>query len=938
MDAVKTLELLGNLPGFERDEDGVSPVEPILNPFGVENELWRYSVTADSQIEAVKMRGDKQIAGPVCGSLRQLLWNKLRLDRVCEAYQNQYEEWKASNNGVEYISATVLSEDRESHWDSEDFVRQLWSDPENNQGGLWLLMAEYGMGKSSFCQGVRTLTAREIKEPFLNGEAAFPLVFDLNEFRNQDFDEFIQNRVIDRYQMPLSYRCFEMLCRAGIFLVVLDAWDQMHGTPSERQTIRDISQFRSLWDENGRVLITCRRSFYQKQLHMKQSVFGEESMRQARLFALGGFDKQSVEAYFRAVGIQSLAADDAWLEQCWRLNSDLLERPLNLRLLFKHAELITERYDLSSVKIDTYQFLELVLKAWQSDLKRDSLLKPLVMLTLRSGLNRSVFVQAYKEQIGESVWNANEAALRKLEFISVREEEIEFRLAAYQEFLWAHYVIQELNARQLCNYNTLLNRFLLTPETRAWIKNVLSQEENNCLKIQLDLLLYKNRAETGFSGGNALTLWRDLNHIDYYKRSLAEQQLNDRPLHGADLHGLNLSGLNFRRSDLFGANLSYTKLDGADFTGANLTDLVIDDYGELTKCAFLDQASGPCVVSGTEAGSVMTYSISQRREEAEAQADDTIRDISADSAGVYTASADGWVGYIDKEGHWRNAYIAAAGLQSIVSGAKGAVYVGVHQNGLYRYNWERGSKHRIQVFDEQGKEVHINEMEGIIYYPDEKNDGRYIAYLSETRRLLTIVELSGLDNGTVVCKCRLQGGSSFGDCCFADDNLVYSVTGMGVYSWPIDRLFGKIGQDALTVGEHLVYRTQKPVMLAWARDTHRLFVLEKEPGTLEKITGIEMNGREKNSMVCELEWVLFDRSFAVQADRLNGFCVSSDGRYLALSGERLAVFVWQQEEGYYALLSDPVEARITCRNAKFQKCDGLPPTLQARLQKGGAIT
>lgn len=934
------LDLLAALPGMERSADGGAVVEAVPNPFGDSEECWRYTVGAGEQIEALRLRGGETVGAPSRGTLHQLLWYKLRLERICHRYREQYESWKEANGGVDYISTRIQSEDEAENWNSGDYIRYLWGEPRNGKGGLRLLMAEYGMGKSSFCQELKRLTAETVREPFLNGEAAFPLVFDLNEFRNQDFDEFIQNRVTVRYGIPLSYACVEALCRAGVFVVVLDAWDQMHGTPSERDTIRDISQFRSLWGENGRVLITCRRSFYQKQLHMKQGVFGAEAMRQARLFALGGFDRSAAERYVLAVGQAAINADSEWMEASWKLNQDLLERPLNLRLLARHADLILRRYDLSRERLDTYQFLELILNDWQRGEARDRVLKTLVLLTLRSGLNRSVPVQAYREALGEELWEANVAALKDLEFVALRGEEIEFRLAAYQEYLWAHFVLQELNGRRLCGRDTLLNRFLLTPEARGWIKDVLSREENDCLSVQLDLIEYKNRAETGCSGGNALTLLGDLNHSEYYRRQLERRKLNDRPLHRADLHGLDLSGMNFRRADLSEANLSYTRLDGTDFSGAILSELVMDDYGQLTKCAFLEQQDGLCVVAGTEAGNVLIYSIDRRERESGAQADDIIRDISADSAGVYTASADGWVGYMNPSGKWKSAYITATGLQSIASGARDAVYVGVAQDGLYRYHWGRSSKTPIQVTDEDGAPVEIRQVEDINYYVD-ATDHRYIAYLSDERltdrrRRITLLELSGAEKGVVRALCRLRGGHAFGDICFAEGYLVYSVTGLGVYARPIEGLFGEIEQEALTSENCRIFSTKLPVMLAWAGRAHRLFILEEAPQTLDQVTAIDMKDKNRTAVGYDLEWILRSKTYAVRADRVNGFSVSGDGGCLALSGERLAVFQWQREEGYYALPDEPVEARILCKNAKFEKCEGLPLTLKERLKDGGA--
>ena len=73
-----------------------------------------------------------------------------------------------------------------------EFMRNFWSEEAVNGSdyhrNLRLLLAEYGIGKTSYCNGIRYLVAEEIEAPFLNSNAAFPFVFDLNEFRSGDFD------------------------------------------------------------------------------------------------------------------------------------------------------------------------------------------------------------------------------------------------------------------------------------------------------------------------------------------------------------------------------------------------------------------------------------------------------------------------------------------------------------------------------------------------------------------------------------------------------------------------------------------------------------------------------------------------------------------------------------------------------------------------------
>lgn len=96
----------------------------------------------------------------------------------------------------------------------------------------------------------------------------------------------------------MAYTIFEKLCQNGIFMVVLDAWDQMRDARQIFPLNRSLGQMSPLWKRQGKVLITCRRSFYQQQLKGKYR--NENKLSQdAKLYKLTGFDKDSVIDYFR---------------------------------------------------------------------------------------------------------------------------------------------------------------------------------------------------------------------------------------------------------------------------------------------------------------------------------------------------------------------------------------------------------------------------------------------------------------------------------------------------------------------------------------------------------------------------------------------------------------------------------------------------------------
>lgn len=951
MTSSEIMTILEDVLRCQRSTEGDWIDEYIYKPFGGSKDIWRYTIDED-KIVVVNLTNKESDSG----SFKQFLWNRLHLDVVCDTYKQQYNRWVGLNCGIPYVETDIVRDSDEGLESSHDFIRSIWNGNINKkeQGGLRLLMAEYGMGKSSFCQGVRTLASDEIEKAFLNEGASFPFVFDLNEYRNSAFDEFIKNRLSDHYGVNIKFSTFEKLCRAGIFSVVLDAWDQMHSTPVMRQTRQDISQFSALWKDKGRVLITCRRSFYQKQLHMKKDeLFDNEDVQVAKFYTLAGFNEKSAKDYFEKAkeflrNDDQQSTDQNWIEKCWKINSELFSRPLNLKLLVKNFDIITAKYKLEDERVETYQFLQIILTRWQTENNIHSLssgkdiLKSLVMLTLESGLNRSVSIENFKRMIKKEIksddhWESIKSVISKLDFVSIEDDkQIEFRLAAYQEFLWTYYVLSELEERKICGSDKLLNRFMLPQEVRSWIAGELKQKESNCLEIQLKLVKYKAKADVGYSGSNAITLLRDLNGVDYYKKQLLElaKDLCFRPLDEADLRGLNLTDANFEGSSFVGADLSYTKLDNAVFSGTNLSDATWEEYGKLKKCAFLNDS----VVVGTESGSLLTFSITDDTAEMQSLADETIRDVTADLAGVYTASQDGWISYI-KNGQLKNAYIVGSGLQSIgTSSTEGSVYVGANREGLYRYNWNSGSYCKIHVMDD-GIPVEKFDVADIHYYTreiDKQISENLIAYISDNNKSLVLLQLQGLEKGIVEGKCTLlRNNLKFGDICFADNSLVYSVAGKGVYHIPVDEMYDKIKQEDLLRDKRCLYKCTNSVELAWAKENHILMIVEKSSGSLEFINYILFKG-EKKVQKLDIAWIFDNKNQAVRGEAVEGFCVSNDGKYIALSGEKLAVLELVENE-YYHLIRKPIEAKISCNGAEFNGCTGLTEYSLKFLKKRGAI-
>lgn len=920
---------------------------------------YRYQVKNEEKILIQKLD---------CGSfvnvakktLREIVWRSCRLERVCKIYKNQYENWKKENNDIPYIETRINADADGKPESSFEFIRNFWEEDLGQENGenrnLRLLLAEYGLGKSSYCYGIRNYIAEEIKKPFISGNAAFPFVFDLNKFRSGDFEKFIESELFGNYKVIMEFSTFEKLCQSGIFMVVLDAWDQMRSARQIPQVKEDLKQMSSLWEKKGRAMITCRHSFYLQQLKIKGNL-----SQNVRLYKLNGFDQSSVIYYFdynnkkrQEQGKELLISDiSAWVKKCWNLNNDILEKPLNLKLLVKHFDVITRQIDFARKHVETYKFLEIIFEEWKkkNNISEDNFLKELISQTLYSGLNRSISLSRYKNAIEYE--NEILQALDNFDFVKInyKEDQIEFCLAAYQEFLWSYFALQELETDppRLQSLPSLIRDYLLIREVREWICMNLGNIESDCLKKHLEYVRYRQQTEVGYCGANALTLLCDLINIEYYEDQLAELKENlwRCPLKGADVRGMDFSNADFHGSNLEGADFSYTKLENANFRGTDLAQTVWNEHGEMKKCAFLNQKDALCVVAGTSNGGVLTYRIKDqrskdgkdkgRKHEVLNLREDVINDLAGDRGGIYTASSDGWVGYIDKSGRLKNAYIDRSGLQSIAhTNNESCVYVGAENQEIYRFNWNTGSRQKIEVQGELGNGA--DRISDIHYYSNREGED-YIAYTLRDRRLLVLLQLTGMYEGKVIATGVLRTQNlKFGDICFAEGMLIYSIVGVGVFGMPFAEVIDEIPEEELLLDEQslLLLSGTDRFSLGWVSEKKKLMVAARSSRSGQyHVYAVDLGNQSRECRQIDLDWECDGTNYKLDSDQIKGFSASDDGEFLAFSGAFLAVF--QNMDSHYALTGEPIKDKISCEGTDFSESIGLSSYRKEFLRERNAI-
>ena len=143
---------------------------------------------------------------------------------------------------------------------------------------LWLLLGDYGTGKSAFFRRFAyDLALRASADP----AAPFPIAIDLKKYPNAiSLDSLIQDHLRTEAGWTGDPRIILHLLAAGRAVLLLDAFDEM-GVAAAGRSVED--QFRQLAAAAGdepadprgnRVLITCRTHFFRDQQQVKDTAAG----------------------------------------------------------------------------------------------------------------------------------------------------------------------------------------------------------------------------------------------------------------------------------------------------------------------------------------------------------------------------------------------------------------------------------------------------------------------------------------------------------------------------------------------------------------------------------------------------------------------------------------------------------------------------------------
>lgn len=177
-----------------------------------------------------------------------------------------------------YVAQRVLLEGEPELKDGVDLIEhaQAWANGAGRR--LWLVLGDYGTGKSSFFKRFAyELATRAIQEP----DAPVPLAIDLKDYPNAiSLEALLQEHLRKELNWHGNPEILLYLLAAGRVTLLLDAFDEM-GTAALARSVED--QFRQLVRPTAqagegarcsRVLITCRTHFFRDQQQIKDVAGG----------------------------------------------------------------------------------------------------------------------------------------------------------------------------------------------------------------------------------------------------------------------------------------------------------------------------------------------------------------------------------------------------------------------------------------------------------------------------------------------------------------------------------------------------------------------------------------------------------------------------------------------------------------------------------------
>jgi WD40 repeat protein/uncharacterized protein YjbI with pentapeptide repeats/Mrp family chromosome partitioning ATPase len=516
---------------------------------------------------------------------------------------NLRRAFEASKLAGTYVRQRVFLESAPQDQDGVDPIAHgtAWASGDGRR--LWLLLGDYGTGKSCFFKKLAyELAVKAEGDP----SQPIPIAIDLKRYPNAiSLPSLLQEHLRAEANWHGNPDILLHLLSTGRVVLLLDAFDEM-GVAAAGRSVEE--QFRQLafvaGDEplekrGNRVLITCRTHFFRDQQQVKDTAegrigdseaSGDSALgRLARRFdaaidEMGLFKNEQILEYL-TLHLGAEKAQEAWafIQRTYDLGR-LAPRPVLLELIVKALPKLAADGD-AVTAADLYRHYT---DLWLEDRAGGALqTKP----EQRGAILRSLaFVlwgrperRIHHRELGNVLRTTCSDLFKGIDLDRV---DFELRTAAFLtrtadgHYAFSHKSFLEyFYARRLCdavdenNLREALRTSPIAPEVTAFLIELLGQEGVKRLVVATRALLEAPYVEKASENALRLAVQASRGRTPVAVSLLPERKAC---LAGAELAGEDLSGIALVEADLRGANLEAVKLVEADLSGALLARARLD--------------------------------------------------------------------------------------------------------------------------------------------------------------------------------------------------------------------------------------------------------------------------------------------------------------------------------------------------------------------------
>ncbi len=485
---------------------------------------------------------------------------------------------------------------------------------------LWVLLGDYGTGKTAFTEKLSYELAKRARE---DGLAPVPLRVSLRDFPNKvRLEELLAERWLQATGQRKDPRVLLHLVQRGRIVLIFDAFDEMGIAPVRRSVVE---QFRMLvgitanagdTPQGNRVLITCREQFFKDHGDAIKAAAGEQDRIptsplqdvaqrfDGAIHTVATFTPEQVRQFLvlrlgETKGTEALA----FLREQRML--ELGDRPQLLDIIIASLPSLKERQARSGEPLSTGVLYQTYTNKWLEEFKpieRQStsamlrtVLEELALLLWQRVGNRIHYGDLFglvKQRVdwrGQLDPNQLDVELRTAAFLSRTPDGLYgFSHRSFLEFFLARRIERAVCAAadsqaMSPTLSQVLDIPRLSPEVCRFVHDLVPPADTTrrtALRQAVRALLLPTPENTtdvapAASRVNALLLAHRLASLEAGSLHAAMQAMtgwipDHAHLAGLDLSELRLPGLVAPKADLRGSNLTRCDLSGASLAGAQL--------------------------------------------------------------------------------------------------------------------------------------------------------------------------------------------------------------------------------------------------------------------------------------------------------------------------------------------------------------------------------